>query len=349
MLLWGQTERGTRGPKPGLSVEQIVRAAIEVADAEGVDALSMRRVADKLGVGTMSLYRYVPGKGELIDLMLERVLADNGPPGGEPTAWRPRLESMARSSWRMYHEQHPRVLVTERHPVMGPTEVEGLESLLRAVSGIGLSPSEMYGAIALVDSFVRGMARYGVDARDGRHAHGGAGMPGGDIPVTIGDMASSRAPGELSLVYLVYSAITCLLTQDQQVACFGNAARHLRPGGRFVIEVFVPDLQRLPPGETARPFHVGQHHLGFDTFDLVNQRLVSHHYSIEDGTVRTFRSPHRFVWPSELDLMARLAGLDLRERWADWNQTAFPAASTSHVSVWQKPHAEPAEPGTARR
>ena len=173
--------------------------------------------------------------------------------------------------------------------------------------------------------------------------------PGGDIPVTIGDMASSRAPGELSLVYLVYSAITCLLTQDQQVACFGNAARHLRPGGHFVIEVFVPDLQRLPPGETARPFHVGQHHLGFDTFDLVNQRLVSHHYSIEDGTVRTFRSPHRFVWPSELDLMARLAGLDLRERWADWNQTAFPAASTSHVSVWQKPHAEPAEPGTARR
>jgi hypothetical protein len=119
---------------------------------------------------------------------------------------------------------------------------------------------------------------------------------------------------------------------------FRNAARHLQPGGRFVIEVFVPALQRLPPGETARPFHVGEHHLGFDTFDLVNQRLVSHHYWIKDGAARTFQSPHRFVWPSELDLMAKLAGLDLRERWADWNQTPFTAASTSHVSVWQKPH-----------
>jgi hypothetical protein len=120
------------------------------------------------------------------------------------------------------------------------------------------------------------------------------------------------------------------------VECFRNAAKHLQPGGCFVIEVFIPQLQRLPPGETARPFHVGEHHLGFDTFDLVNQRLVSHHYSIEDGAARTFRSPHRFVWPSELDLMAKLAGLELRERWADWNETPFTADSTSHVSVWQK-------------
>jgi SAM-dependent methyltransferase len=161
---------------------------------------------------------------------------------------------------------------------------------------------------------------------------------GGDLSVSIGDMTSTTAPGEFSLVYLVFNAITCLLTQDQQVECFRNAAKHLQPGGRFVIEVFVPDLQRLPPGETARPFHVGEHHLGFDTFDLVNQRLVSHHYSIEDGAARTFQSPHRFVWPSELDLMAKLAGLDLRERWADWNETPFTADSTSHVSVWQKPH-----------
>jgi hypothetical protein len=103
-----------------------------------------------------------------------------------------------------------------------------------------------------------------------------------------------------------------------------------------VVEVFVPDMQRLPPGETARPFHIGEHHLGFDTFDLVNQRLVSHHYWIKDGAARTFHSPHRFVWPSELDLMARLAGLELRERWADWNETPFTADSTSHVSLWQK-------------
>jgi SAM-dependent methyltransferase len=108
----------------------------------------------------------------------------------------------------------------------------------------------------------------------------------GDISVSIGDMISTRAPGSFSLVYLVYNAITCLLTQDEQVACFRNAARHLQPGGRFVIEVFVPQLQRLPPGETARPFHVGEHHLGFDTYDLVNQRLVSHHYRIEDRAVQ---------------------------------------------------------------
>lgn len=162
--------------------------------------------------------------------------------------------------------------------------------------------------------------------------------PGGDgIPVTPGDMADVRVPGEFSLVYLVYNTIGNLLTQDEQVACFRNAARHLRPGGRFVIEVGVPDLQRLPPGETARPFHVGEHHVGFDTYDLVNQRLVSHHYRISDGRAEIFHSHHRFVWPSELDLMARLAGLELTERFADWTAAPFTADSRAHVSVWQKP------------
>jgi hypothetical protein len=160
------------------------------------------------------------------------------------------------------------------------------------------------------------------------------------LPAQTGRRQVGQGSVEFSFVYLVYNAISCLLTQDQQVECFRNAARHVEPGGRFVIEVFVPDLQRLPPGETARPFHVGKRHLGFDTFDLVNQRLVSHHYWIEDGAARTFRSPHRFVWPSELDPMAKLAGLELRERWADWNETPFTAASTSHVSVWEKPHGE---------
>ncbi|MET8964315.1 class I SAM-dependent methyltransferase [Streptomyces sp. NPDC004074] len=163
--------------------------------------------------------------------------------------------------------------------------------------------------------------------------------PGGDnIAVTIGDMTSSRAPGVFSLVYLVYNAITCLLSQEEQVACFRNAARHLEPGGQFVIEVFVPELQRLPPGETARPFHVGDQHVGFDTYDLVNQQLISHHYTIVEGRGSTFRSPHRYVWPSELDLMAQLAGLHLSERWGDWNEAPFTASSRSHISVWQKPH-----------
>ncbi|MDT0265818.1 class I SAM-dependent methyltransferase [Streptomyces sp. DSM 44915] len=162
--------------------------------------------------------------------------------------------------------------------------------------------------------------------------------PGGDdIAVTIGDMAHVRAPGEFSLVYLVYNAITCLLTQDDQVACFRNAARHLAPGGRLVVEVWVPDLQRLPPGETARPFHVGEHHVGIDTYDLVNQRLVSHHYRIDDGPADVFRSPHRWVWPSELDLMALLAGLAPHQRWADWDESPFTSDSRSHVSVWRKP------------
>jgi SAM-dependent methyltransferase len=156
------------------------------------------------------------------------------------------------------------------------------------------------------------------------------------ISVSIGDMAATRAPGEFSLVYLVYNTITNLLSQNEQVECFRNAARHLEPGGRFVIEVGVPDLQRLPPGETVRPFHVGEHHVGLDTFDLVNQRMVSHHYRLVDGKADTFRSPHRFVWPSELDLMARLADMELSERWADWNETPFTADSRSHVSVWQK-------------
>ncbi len=152
-------------------------------------------------------------------------------------------------------------------------------------------------------------------------------------------MSTATVPGEFALVYLVFNTITNLLTQDEQVECFRNAARHLRPGGRFVVEVFVPDLQRLPPGETARPFSIGEHHLGFDTYDLVGQQLVPHHYRVRDGDCGVFRSRHRYAWPSQLDLMARIAGLVLRERWADWSQAPFTAQSTSHVSVWQKPAA----------
>jgi SAM-dependent methyltransferase len=220
--------------------------------------------------------------------------------------------------------------------ILGPT-VDFLAQ--RAGRGPALEFAIGTGRVALPLA-ARGVPVAGIDLSESMVAEL-RNKPSGDaIPVWLGDMASTTAPGEFSLVYLVYNAITCLLTQDQQVACFRNAAKHLRPGGRFVIEVFVPDLQRLPPGETARPFHVGQHHLGFDTFDLVNQRLVSHHCWITDGAARTFHSPHRFVWPSELDLMAKLAGLERRERWAGWNQTPFTADSTSHVSVWQKPYSE---------
>jgi len=158
----------------------------------------------------------------------------------------------------------------------------------------------------------------------------------GGIPVTIGDMATTRAEGTFGLVFLVYNTITNLLTQDEQVACFCNAAAHLDPGGHFVVEVFVPALRRLPPGENLIAFDVSDSHVGVDEYDIVNQRLTSHHYWAAKDQGNTFASPHRYAWPAEYDLMARIAGLTLRERWSDWQRTPFTADSTSHVSVWEK-------------
>ena len=159
------------------------------------------------------------------------------------------------------------------------------------------------------------------------------------LPVVIGDMATTVVPGEFTLVYLVYNTITNLLTQNEQVECFGNAARHLAPGGRFVIELEVPPLRFLPPGQVAVPFDVSERHLGFDTFDLVEQILVSHHLTRdgEDGRYRRDSSRHRYAWPAELDLMARIAGLELERRVADWGGTPFTQDSAKHISVWRKP------------
>jgi SAM-dependent methyltransferase len=162
--------------------------------------------------------------------------------------------------------------------------------------------------------------------------------PGGEaIPVTIGDMATTRIDGTFRLVYLVYNTISNLLTQDEQVACFENAAAHLEPGGCFVIELGVPPLQRLQPGERHLPFDVSATHLGFDSMDVVTQTLVSHHYYVDGDRVSVFESPHRWTWPAELDLMARIAGLTLRDRYADFDRSPFTAVSASHVSVWHKP------------
>ncbi len=169
--------------------------------------------------------------------------------------------------------------------------------------------------------------------------------PGGDrLPGVIGDMATTRVGSGYRLAYLVYNTITNLLTQDEQVECFCTVAAQLAPGGAFVVEVFVPQLRRMPPGQTAVPFHVGGRHVGFDTIDVVTQRSVSHHdvragvREDDDGReVATYSaSAHRYVWPSELDLMARIAGLTLRDRWADWTRAPFTADSESHVSVWTK-------------
>jgi SAM-dependent methyltransferase len=162
-----------------------------------------------------------------------------------------------------------------------------------------------------------------------------------NIPVVLGDMATATVPhpGSFALVYLVYNTVANLLTQAEQIACFRNAARHLRPGGRFVIELGVPELRRLPPGQPATVFSVRPGYVGLDTYDVVDQQVVSHHfYFAEAGTeARLFRTPHRYIWPAELDLMAQLAGFTLESRHADWNGTEFTAESPSHVSVYRLP------------
>jgi SAM-dependent methyltransferase len=182
----------------------------------------------------------------------------------------------------------------------------------------------------------RGVRVHGIDLSDAMVARLRA-KPGADaIGVTIGDFASTRVGGTFSLAYLVFNTINNLTTQDEQVACFQNVAAHLEPGGSFVIEVGVPALQRLPPGETVRPFDVSPTHVGFDEYDVVSQGLISHHYSIVDGELEVLSIPFRYVWPSELDLMARLAGMTLRERFGGWKGEPFTSASTKHISVWEK-------------
>ena len=160
--------------------------------------------------------------------------------------------------------------------------------------------------------------------------------PAGDaLPVVVGDMATARVPGSYSLVYLVFNTLSNLVEQDEQVACFANAAAHLAPGGVFVIEQGEPDLRRFPPGAVAVPFEIGDDHLGFDTYDLVTQVLTSHHFRVGDGEV--LASHHRWVWFGEMDLMARLAGLELRDRWTDWDRTTPDNDNTGRVSVYVKP------------
>lgn len=161
--------------------------------------------------------------------------------------------------------------------------------------------------------------------------------PGGDgVEVTVGDFATASVEGAFGLVYLVRNTITNLTTQDEQVECFRNAARHLRPGGTFLIENFVPELRRIPPGERELVFTATPTHIGVDTYDFVDQIDVSRHWWVLDGELRTFSSPHRYVWPAELDLMARIAGLRSTGRWSDWDRSPFTDDSRSHISTWEK-------------
>ena len=156
------------------------------------------------------------------------------------------------------------------------------------------------------------------------------------LPVVLGDMTTATVPGAFSLVFLVFNAISNLSTQKQQVECFRNAARHLRPGGRFVIELWVPELPQRPPHAQAVVGKSEDGYLLVDTYDVVAQHVVSHHFGFKDQSrVTLFQSPHRYVWPSELDLMAQLAGFELESRHADWRSSPFTAASGSHVSVYR--------------
>lgn len=164
--------------------------------------------------------------------------------------------------------------------------------------------------------------------------------PGGDaIPVTIGDMATTRLDQRFGLVYLVFNTINNLTTQEEQVACFRTAADHLEPGGCFLIEVVVPDLRRLPPGESSRCFALAPGYVAVEEFtDFTEAQIAwSHHFRIVDGKGHVFSAPYRHVWPAELDLMAQLAGLTRLHRWEDWTRRPFTTDSPAHISTWQKP------------
>jgi SAM-dependent methyltransferase len=225
----------------------------------------------------------------------------------------------------------------ERWPhLFDPAVVEPAVTFLAALAGDGaaLELGIGTGRLALPLSR-RGVHVHGIDLSPAMIAELRT-KPGAErIDVTIGDFATTKVDGTFRVAYLVRNTIMNLTTQDEQVACFENVAAHLQPGGCFVIEVLVPGLRRLPPGEVFQPFDVSPKHIGIDEYtDLTTQSLVSHHYWVgESGTRAT---PFRYVWPSELDLMARLAGMTLRERWANWDRDPFTGDSPSHISVWGK-------------
>lgn len=227
-------------------------------------------------------------------------------------------------------------------PMFTAAAIDPAVDVLAALAGEGsaLEFAIGTGRIALPLA-ARGIAVHGIELSEAMVRRLRA-KPGGEaIPVTIADMSTPPAegstPASFALVYLVFNTIMNVTTQMGQVGVFRNAAAHLRPGGVFVIEIGIPDLQRLPVGSRFVPFEVADHHLGFDEYDVVGQGLISHHYARrEDGRFEYVAAPFRYVWPAELDLMAELAGLKLRDRWADWSRAPLIAESRSHVSVWEK-------------
>ena len=218
-----------------------------------------------------------------------------------------------------------------------PAAVDPVVELLAELAGAGraLELGIGTGRIALPLS-ARGVPVHGIELSNAMAARLRAKPGAADVGVTIGDFSSTRVVGTFSLAYVVFNTIGNLTTQAAQVACFQNVAAHLEPGGCFLIELGVPDLRRLPPGETMRVFHAGDTHWGIDEYDVANQGLVSHHFRLVDGRFELNSLPFRYTWPAELDLMALLAGMTLRERWGGWLREPFTSDSDKHVSVWEK-------------
>jgi SAM-dependent methyltransferase len=223
--------------------------------------------------------------------------------------------------------------------MFGPGVLEPTVDFLAALAGSGAALEFAIGTGRVgVPLAARGVPVTGIELSAPMAERVRRKVPEAELPVVIGDMATTVVPGEFSLVYLVFNTIGNLRTQDEQVRCFANAARHLAPGGRFVIELWVPGIRRMPPGQLAVPFAMTDRHVGFDTYDLATQEGTSHHYfRDEDGSTRYGATNFRYIWPAECDLMARLAGMELERRVADWDGSPFTSDSESHVSVWRKP------------
>jgi SAM-dependent methyltransferase len=228
----------------------------------------------------------------------------------------------------------------ESAEMFAPEVVDPVVDFLAALAGSGraLELGIGTGRIALPLA-QRGVPVHGIELSKAMAARLRAKPGGKDIGVTIGDFATASVEGTFSVAYLVFNTIGNLTTQEAQVSCFRNVAAHLEPGGCFVIETGLPLLRRLPPGDRFRVFDTSEAHWGIDEYDLATQRLVSHHFNVVDGRIELSSIPFRYTWPAELDLMAQLAGLSLRERWSDWKREPFTHESEKHVSVWEKPTA----------
>jgi SAM-dependent methyltransferase len=220
----------------------------------------------------------------------------------------------------------------------GPGVVEPAVDLLAELAGGGraLELGIGTGRIALPLAG-RGVPVHGIDMSRAMVARLRAKPGGGALGVTIGDFATTTAGGPFSVVYLAFNTIMNLTTQEAQVACFRNAAAHLEPGGCFVIEVGVPELRKLPPGQNVVPFHVSPEQWAFDIYDTATQAMSSNYVQVSGGRGEYRSILFRYVWPAELDLMAQLAGMRLRERWAGWTREPFTSDSGQHVSIWEKP------------